>query len=168
VVGHRARVDHLVGTELLDGATMVRASDRRHHRGAGNPAELDRCGADTACRPGDEEPLAHREFRLAEQGVVGGAERLGEPSGLRPGHRLRHAERVGFVDHRQLRLTPATEQAHDPVPRCELPDLAAHRHHFPCHLEAGDVGRGTGRGRVAAPPLTHVSPVQPGCVDRDE
>ncbi len=56
---------------------------------------------------------------LGEQGVVGGREGLGEPSGPVPVDGVGHGEKGALRHRHQLALAPTPGDGHDPVPERE-------------------------------------------------
>jgi hypothetical protein len=109
-----------------------------------------------------EQVLAGAQAGLCEERVVGGHEDLGKAARGRPVERLRHRHRGALVNDRQLSLAAAPDHRHDAVALLEPPGALAERRDLPRELEAGDVGRRSGRRRIRALALEHVRPVDPG------
>ena len=107
-------------------------------------------GAHPSGRTGDEHPFGGAQVGLGEQGIVCGAERLGEPTRLVPGDPLGHRHGHGVGHHGQLRLGPAAGDGHDPVADGEPGGPRSEAYHLPGELHAGDVLGEAGRWRVEA------------------
>ena len=159
---HLLGPDHLVGPEPADLVAELGGPDRRHHVGAGGVAELHPGRPDAAGRPGDQQAVAGRQAGLGEQGVVGGGEHLGEPPGLRPVEPVGHRERHHLGHHHQLGLRAPADQRHHPVADREPRHRRPGRHHLAGELHPRDVLRRPRRGRVEAPALEQVGPVDAG------
>ena len=136
--------------------------------GAGQRRELHAGAAHAPGGAADQDPLAEREVRLAEERVEGGRERLHEAAGLGPGKPVRHRQGVRFVDRRQRRLGAAADERHDAVTRREPRHAPPHAHDLAGELQAGDVRRPAGRRRIASVALGKVGAVHPGGSHGDE
>ncbi len=147
---------------------MLGAPDCRGDARSGRPAQLDCRGAHPAGAPVHEQALAGTQAGLGEDRVVGGGEHLGQAAGLGPAEPFGHRHRRPLVHDRQLRLATASHDCHHAVALGEARRVGAERGHLARQLEARDVWRRAGRGRVGAAPLQHVGPVETGAAHPHE
>jgi hypothetical protein len=138
---------------------------RRHHRGPGHGGQLHPGRPHPAGGGRHEHPVTHGQSALGEQRVVGGGEHLGEAAGLIPRESVGNGQGTAFVDHGHLGLGPSSHHTHDAITdgeaRCPRPE----GHHFPSHLESGNVSRHSRRRRIEAPSLQEVGGVDAGGPD---
>ena len=146
----------------------VRVADGRGDAGAGHHAELDRGHADAARRAVDEQALADGQAGLGEERVVGGGEDLGDAARGGPVELVRDGHRGALVDDGELGLAAAGDDRHHAVAGLEAADAAAAGDDLARELEAGDVLRRAGRGRVVAGELHQVGAVEARGADADE
>ena len=110
------------------------------------------------CSPG-------RSCALREDGVVGGGEDLGQPTGLRPAESVRDRHQLALVHDGELRLAAAADDRHHAITLGEPTGPGPARGDFAGELEARDVLRRAGRSGIPAEPLMHVGAVQAGGPD---
>ena len=105
---------------------------------------------------------------MAEERVIGGAERLGEAPGLIPGDAIGDGHGRALRDDDQLGLGPSSGDGHDPVTGGEALGARSQADHLAGQLHAGDVGRVPGRGGIEAHALHEVGGIDSGSPDRDQ
>ena len=153
------RDDISVPGGVADGRSDVRAGRRRQLNGG---------GADAARRAVDADAFAHRQAALGEQRIVGGRERLGEATGGFEHHAVGHRHQQTLVDDEPRRLSPATDDCHDPVADGEAFGPFSQRDHLTREFEAGDVGRCVGGRGVEPGSLKQIGGVESRRLDRHE
>ena len=167
--GGNVGADHEPGldAECAGAFELVRRAGRPEGVGSDRARELRAGRADAASHRGDEHVVARRHAALRHQCVVRSDERLGDRGRVGERERPRKVREVHGGHAHILGVRPAVGEAEDAVTDAPRDDSVAESRHFAGVLDATDVGRCTGRGRVTAHPLQRVRAIERGGMHAD-
>ena len=154
--------DTVVQAERAGALELGGGPGRAQHARAQRPGQLDRCGAYSAAGRVDEHAFAGVQVAARHERVVRRDPRFGKRRRLDECEMLRYRQRLTFVHDDVLGVRSAAGDAHDAVADVPLGHVRCDPRHRAGVLQAGNVGRGTGRRRVPAAALEQVRAIHRG------
>jgi len=160
--------DGFVEAEGADSLELLLTAGGAEDEAAGGVGQLNGGGADAGRSGVNEDGLAELEIELGEEGVMGSDEDLWEGGGLDPTERVGDLGDGAFGNEDELCLSAAAGDAHHAAAGFPTQGGGAGGDDLAGEFEAGDIGRGAGRGWVKAAALENIGAVETSGVNANE